>query len=151
MNISFSLGCRISDIAYPESFHRIIKRCHAPQSSHYRHLGLLPDTKNCQLRMRREWWERFPHHRLQRKPLISDPGMHHDTCVTHVPWCMPGSLIHGGGENVPGIPGACTTHNFTYLARGPYKMTHVLHSIHLRYGYHPAAVGISLNCKKLRH
>ena len=34
----------------------------------------------------------FPRHRLQRKPLVSDPGMHHDTCVTHVPWCMSGSL-----------------------------------------------------------
>ena len=27
----------------------------------------------------------FPHRRLQRKPLVSDPGMHHGTCVTHVP------------------------------------------------------------------
>ena len=25
------------------------------------------------------------------------------------------------GKNVPGIPGACTTRNFTYLARGPCK------------------------------
>ena len=33
--------------------------------------------------------------------------MHHDTCVTHVPWCMSGSLTCGDGENVPGIPGAC--------------------------------------------
>ena len=24
-----------------------------------------------------------------------DLGMHHDTCVTHVPWCMPGSLTCG--------------------------------------------------------
>ena len=23
---------------------------------------------------------------------LSDPDMHHGTCVTHVPWCMPGSL-----------------------------------------------------------
>ena len=36
--------------------------------------------------------ERFPRHRLQRKPLVSDPGIHHGTCVTHVPWCMSGSL-----------------------------------------------------------
>ena len=28
-------------------------------------------------------------------PQISDPGMHHGTCVTHVPWCMPGSLTSG--------------------------------------------------------
>ena len=23
---------------------------------------------------------------------VGDPGMHHGTCVTHVPWCMSGSL-----------------------------------------------------------
>ena len=64
-----------------------------------------------------------PRDRLQRKPLVSDPGMHHGTCVTHVPWCMSGSLTRGGGENVPGSPGACAcacaTRNFTYLSRGP--------------------------------
>ena len=49
----------------------------------------------------------FPRRRFQRKPIVSDPGMHHGTCVTHVPWCMPGSLTCGDGENVPGIPGAC--------------------------------------------
>ena len=25
-------------------------------------------------------------------PRVNDPDMHHGTCVTHVPWCMPGSL-----------------------------------------------------------
>ena len=49
----------------------------------------------------------FPRRRFQRKPLVSDPDMHHGTCVTHVPWCMSGSLTCGNGENVPGIPGAC--------------------------------------------
>ena len=49
----------------------------------------------------------FPHRRLQRKPLVSDPGMQHGTCVTHVPWCMSGSLTRGSGEYVTGIPGAC--------------------------------------------
>ena len=29
--------------------------------------------------------KRFPCHRLQRKPLVSDPGMHHGTCVTAFP------------------------------------------------------------------
>ena len=39
-------------------------------------IGLLPDTF-------------FP-------PLqVSDPDMHHGTCVAHVPWCMPGSLTIG--------------------------------------------------------
>ena len=30
---------------------------------------------------------------------------------------MSGSLTGGGGENVPGIPDACVTRNFTHLAR----------------------------------
>ena len=28
-------------------------------------------------------------------PRVSDPDMHHGTCVTHVSWCMPGSLTRG--------------------------------------------------------
>ena len=48
--------------------------------------------------------------------------MHHGTCVTHVPWWMSGSLTPGGRENVPGIPGACATRNFTYLARDPWPV-----------------------------
>ena len=48
-----------------------------------------------------------PRRRFQRKPIVGDPGMHHGTCVTHVPWCMSGSLTCGDGEHVPGIPGAC--------------------------------------------
>ena len=28
-------------------------------------------------------------------PRVSDPDMHHGTCVTHVPWCMLGSLSSG--------------------------------------------------------
>ena len=38
--------------------------------------------------MRRECRERLP-----PPPRVSDPDMHHGTCVTHVPWCMPGSLL----------------------------------------------------------
>ena len=52
--------------------------------------------------------------------LISDPGIHHGTCVTHVPWCISGSLTRGGEENVPGIPGACATRNIMYLVRCPW-------------------------------
>ena len=59
---------------------------------------------------------------LQRKQLLSDPGMHHGTCVMHVPWCRSGLLTRGGGENIPGIPGACATCNFTYLARDPWLL-----------------------------
>ena len=77
-----------------------------------------PLARYVNLRMRQECWERFPRHRHQRKPLVSDPGMHHGTCVA---WCTSGLLTRGGGENVPGIPGACETRNFTYLARGPLR------------------------------
>ena len=49
----------------------------------------------------------FPRRRLQRKRSVSDPGMHHGTCITHVPWCMSGSFATGGEEDGPGIPGAC--------------------------------------------
>ena len=52
-------------------------------------MGLLPDTWNCGLCMCRECQDHFP------PPLISDPDMHHDTCATHVPWCMSGSLTGG--------------------------------------------------------
>ena len=40
--------------------------------------------------MRRECRERF-----SRPPPVSDPDMHHGTCVTHVPWCMTGLLASG--------------------------------------------------------
>ena len=69
--------------------------------------------------MRRECRERFPRHRLQRKPLVNDPGMHHGTCVTQVPWCMSVLLTRDGKEYVPGFPGAFATRDFTYLVRGP--------------------------------
>ena len=29
------------------------------------------------------------------------------------------SIENGGGENFPGIPGACATRNFAYLVRSP--------------------------------
>ena len=45
-------------------------------------------------------------------PRVSDPDMHHGKCVSV-------SFEVGSGKNVPGIPGACATHNITYLVRGP--------------------------------
>ena len=57
-------------------------------------------------------------------PWVSDPGMHQGLCVTHVPWCIPGSLTSGfpwsRGGNVPGILCACATRHFAYLVRGPF-------------------------------
>ena len=83
--------------------------------------------------MCRECCEHFPRHRLQRKPIASDPSMHHGTCVTHA--CMSGSLSRGGGKNVPGIPGSCDTRNFTYLARGPLRVVHSI--VCLKMIHHP--------------
>ena len=57
-------------------------------------------------------------------PRVSDPGMHHGTCVT-CDACrdryVAVSFEGGGGENVSGIPSACATRNFTYLVRGPWQ------------------------------
>ena len=53
-------------------------------------MGLLTDAYNCELRMCWECRESFPP--PQR---FSDPDMHHCTCVTQMPWCMPGSLTSG--------------------------------------------------------
>ena len=86
-------------------------------------MGLLPDTWNCGLCMRRECRELFPATDFKgNRYWVSVPGMHHGTCVTYVPWCISESPTRGGGENVPGIPGACATCNFTYLARGPWRL-----------------------------
>ena len=85
----------------------------------YLPMGLLSDTQNCGLHMRRECRERFPRHR----------GLAIPTCITARAWrtCRDAcrdrwlavSFEVGGGEYVPSIPGACATRNFTYLARGP--------------------------------
>ena len=43
-------------------------------------------------------------------PRVSDPDIHHGTCVTHVPWCISGSLTSGflwnrrRGKTFPAFP-----------------------------------------------
>ena len=61
-------------------------------------------------------------------PRASDLDMHQGTCVTHVPWCMSGSLTSGfllnrWRGNVPNIPSTCANRNFTYLVRDPWPKT----------------------------
>ena len=83
---------------------------------------------------------------FQRSPLVSDPGMHHSTCVTHVPWCMSGSLTCGDGENVPGIPGACASAILRIWkeAHGYIKTISVSYTI-------PGISYMKMDCKWYRH
>ena len=81
--------------------------------------GLLPDTLIVGCACPGNAVNVFPAIDFKEKTRVSDPDMHHVTCVTHMPWFMSGLLTRGDWENVPGIPGACTTHNFTYLVRCP--------------------------------
>ena len=58
-------------------------------------------------------------------PRVNDPDMHYGTCVTHVPWCIPGSLT--SGFLLSRLRGKRSRHSrrmrnpkFTYLVRGPW-------------------------------
>ena len=62
--------------------------------------------------MSRECQERFSHHRLQRKALVSHPGMHQGTCVTHAPWYLSESLTRGW-QNLC----VCSTLSLTHWGR----------------------------------
>ena len=78
-------------------------------------------------------------------PPVSDPDMHHGTCVTHMPWCMLG-LVNGGGEN---IPCAWETRIFTYLVKGPLQACVKYHDIvHLAFWY--LSVAIIVRSKNLQ-
>ena len=98
--------CYIKDVIGPFLVYVKYTRYYDLQSSRTRKhhckqyfvtMDLLPDTWNCGLHMRGECWERFSRHRLQRRSLVSDLGMHHGTRVTHVPWYLSWSLTRGGG------------------------------------------------------
>ena len=80
-------------------------------------MGLLPDTHHCYLRMRRECRVRF-------SPACAWYTCR-DACRDRL---LAVSFEVGGGENVPGIPGACATRNFAYLVRGPWCMLKTVRS-----------------------
>ena len=86
-------------------------------------MGLLPDTLNCRLRMRRECRERFPRHRLPRHRFPRH---------------------YFGGKKVPGIPGACTILNFTYLTKGPW-----LYNTNEEYSSHIVVFNVECHNKNL--
>ena len=87
-------------------------------------MGLLPNKK-CGLRMRRECRERFPRRRWLTIPIwftVRAWRTCRDACRDRE---LAVFLEVGGGENVPGIPGACATRNFTYLVRGSLDNTNI--------------------------
>ena len=105
-------------------------------NSKFQVMGLLPDTQNRGLRMRRECRERFPRHRIQRKLLVSDPGMHHGTCVTHVPWCMSGSL--NCGSDGKRSQDSRRMRNSQFYVSGKRPMPHISQSLTSKYANQPA-------------
>ena len=60
---------------------------------------------------------------FSQPPRVSDPDMHHGTCVMHVPWCILGSITSGflwswwRGKHSRSMRNA----QFTYLVRGPWQ------------------------------
>ena len=81
-------------------------------------VGLLPNTSNCGCACAEMPVTFSP------SPLVSNPDMHHGTCVMRVPWCMPGSLTRGFLWSR--WRGKRSRHsrrmrNFTYLERDPWK------------------------------
>ena len=70
--------------------------------------GPLTRYVECGLRMCRECRERYSRDRHQRKPLV--------TCMSHVPWCMSGSLTRSRHSQRMLNP------QFAYLVRGPLNM-----------------------------
>ena len=53
--------------------------------------------------------------------------------------CLVVSFKIGGGEDVPGIPDACATRNFTFLVRGPWKKA-VMYSLGIPFTTHTALI-----------
>ena len=87
--IQYLLTCQKSQRSTP---HNIVKSALAwCRVFHRRHLGRRVTAVTC-LRWPTVDWGLC----MQRKPLVSYPGMHHGMC-------MSGLLTRGGGENFPGI------------------------------------------------
>ena len=77
-------------------------------------MGLLPDTLDCRLRIRRECWERFPRHH----------GLAIPTCITARAWRPCRDAWRW--ENVPGIPGAWANPQFYVSGKRPIVPTSAL-------------------------
>ena len=83
-------------------------------------MGLLPDTQNCGSACAGNAGNVFPVTAGERSRHASR-HVHHARAVMHAGFANQRfHLKSAAGENVPGIPGACATCNFTYLVRGPW-------------------------------
>ena len=98
-------------------------------------MGLLPDTQNCGCACAGNAGNVFPVTAGKRSRHASR-HVRHARAVMHAGIAnLRYPLKSAAGENVPGIPGACATCNFTYLVRGPwnhdgyniYAITETLH------------------------
>ena len=84
-------------------------------------MGLLPDTQNCRCACAGNAGNVFPVTAGARSRHASR-HVRHARAVMHVGIAnLRFPLKSAAGENVPGIPGACATCNFTYLVRGPWS------------------------------
>ena len=91
--------CGMNDRLYPTVF--LAMHCS---------MGLLPDTQYCGCACAGNARNVFP-------TTAYEQSRHASRHVRHAFPRFP--LKSAAGKNVPSIPGACATHNFTYLARGP--------------------------------
>ena len=90
---------------WPTNFLRMLSIHHRVCCRPFRAMGLLPDTWDSGLRMRRECRERFPLHR-ELAILTSITAREWRTCRDACrDRLLAVSLDVGGGENAPGIPG----------------------------------------------
>ena len=86
-------------------------------------MGLLPDTQNCGCACAGNAGNVFPVTAGKRSRHASR-HVRHARAVMHAGIAnLRFPLKSAAGENVPGIPGACATCNFTYLVRGPWFLS----------------------------
>ena len=86
----YFMGCNIFVIQLCVAWHSSSKKMSASSGSYSTSHG--PLTRYVKLRV--AYAPGMPG-TFSPPPRFSDPHMHHGTCVTHIPWCMPGSLTSG--------------------------------------------------------
>ena len=65
---------------------------------------------------------------LSPSPRVSDPNMHHGTCVTHVLWCMPGLRMRNPQFYVSGKR-SILFYNTWFIYPGPSGINYMYHCV----------------------